>query len=438
MNKLLKSMIVVLVGGFLANGLQANYTLFDLAKDSTNIVRGEFVELERTKMGDRLTLRCDKTVKGNIVAGTEIVLEPFEIQKADDALGREVIVGFDLHEGSYIFNKAPFSWRSFYFESTDPAPNGLDLNEKALSDFVAVNSLYEDEIIEQLRMRHERKTKLPVVTMQPSNQPVRDLSYEGEFSNELINAWKVELLKQMKLKGSWAARDAAKAVVDHEVFKGKMTVAELQQIGMILPNAQIGTLGRAYMIEAIRREVSAYPSRDELLQIVREETSQSVVGKIAGLLMVDEDRAGVLESIGSMIVDNTAGTQTRVNAMQVLLVTRDTDGLSFVRDALQSEMENSDFDKDVVRAALKTMRAVPSEDNTSVLEAYMDGEQFAGSWELRQRTWIAYACIDSAHSNAKIADAYNAEQNKTYRRFLQKMLLVNRELRLVIMIHNED
>ncbi|MEE9311679.1 MAG: hypothetical protein V3V10_04625, partial [Planctomycetota bacterium] len=259
MNKLLKSLMVVLVGGFFANGLQANYTLFDLAKDSTNIVRGEFVELERTAVGDRLTLRCGKTIKGGIAAGTEIVLEPFEIQKADDALGREVIVGFDLYKGSYVFNKAPFSWRSFYFEETDPAPNGLDMNEQALSAFVAINALHQDVILEQLRMRVEQQ----------------DASYEGNFGDVLINAWKVELLKQMSLKGSWAARDAAKAVVDHELFEGKMTVAELQQIGMILPNAQIGTLGRAYMIEAIRREVSAYPSREELLQIVREETSQS-------------------------------------------------------------------------------------------------------------------------------------------------------------------
>lgn len=422
MNKLLKSLVVVLVAGFFANGLQANYTLFDLAKDSTNIVRGEFVELERTTKGDRLTLRCDKTIKGGIAAGTEIVLEPFEIQKADDALGRDVIVGFDLHEGSYIFNKAPFSWRSFYFEEADPAPNGLDMNEQALSAFVAINAPYQDVILEQLGIRIEQQ----------------NLSYEGNFGDELINAWKVELLNQMELKGSWAARDAAKAVVDHDLFKSKMTVAELQQIGMILPNAQIGTLGRAYMIEAIRHETSAYPSRDELLQIVREETSQSVVGKVAGLLMVDEDRPVVLDAIGNMIVDGTAGTQTRVNALQVLLGFKDTAGLTYVHDALQSEMENSDFDKDVVRAALKTMRAVPSEDNTSALEAYMESEQFAGSWELRQRTWIAYANINSAHSNTKIADTYNAEQNETYRGFLKKMLHINRTLRSIIMVHNED
>lgn len=422
MNMIFRSLIVVLIGVVYAGSLQANYTLFDLAKDSAHIVRGEFVELERTAKGDRLTIRCDKILKGDIAANTEITLEPFEIHKADDALGREVIVGFDLLEGVYVFNKAPFAWRSFYFEETDTAPNGLDMNEKALSAFVAINALHQDEITEQLNMRSEQQ----------------DLSYEGHFSEELINIWKVELLKQMQLKGSWAARDAAKAVVDHDLFKNRMTVAELQQIGTIISDAQVGTLGRAYMLEAIRQEASAYPAREVLIQIVREETSQSVVGKVSNLLIVDEDRAAVLEMIGSMINGSAETTQARINAMQVLLGLRDEVGVAHVHTALQTEMESADFNKDIVRAALETLRAVPSEDSVTSLEAYMESDQFINSWELRQRTWIAFARIDSEYTNAKIKTAWESETNAREKGLLKKMLEVNKKLRLIYIVHKED
>ncbi|MHC4840977.1 MAG: hypothetical protein ACYTDT_08505 [Planctomycetota bacterium] len=421
MKKILASLAIALGSTVFAGSLSANFTLFDVAKDSMNIVRGEFVELERTNKGDRLTLRCDKVLKGSVSVADEIVIEPFEISKADAALGRDVIVGFNEINGEFTFTKAPYAWRSFYFEETDPAPNGLDMNEQALKAFVAINAPHKEEIEAELRKRLE----------------YQDAGYEGIFEEGLIEAWKVELLSQMNLKGSWAARDAAKAVVDHELFKGKLTVAEVQEIGALLPEAQIGTLGRAYMIEAIRHEVSAYPSREALIQMVREETSQSVVGKLAGLLSVDEDRAAVIEAIGSIITEASDGTNARVNAMQVALGLKDVTALPHVHAALQNEM-GSTFDKDVVRAALKTMRAVPSEDSTSVLETYMESSQFANSWELRQRAVIAYACIDSKHTNAKLKTMYLSEENPTYRKFLLKMLDTNKDLRLVYMVHKED
>ena len=69
MRKAIATLAVITVMTLVSTALQANFTMFDMAKDSMYIVRGEYTGLERTQKGDRLTLRCDVIIKGDLVVG---------------------------------------------------------------------------------------------------------------------------------------------------------------------------------------------------------------------------------------------------------------------------------------------------------------------------------------------------------------------------------
>lgn len=422
MRKAIATLAVVTVAVLLSSALQANFTVFDLAKDSMFIARGEFTSLDRTAMGDRLTLRCDELIKGDLAAGTEVTLEAFEPAPADEALGREVIVCFNLINGRHLFLYHPYAQRSFMFETDDVAANGLDQNEQAIRNFMAINELHQDVILTELLKRLERQ----------------DAGYEGEYEKAIINEWKAELMNQAGWAGTRAAKDAVKALVEHDLFKGTLSVDELRLMGTLLPHSAAGTLERAYMLELVRTEQSAHPIFEEQLIMLREETSQSCVGKLANLMLQVENRELVITSVGEIAADPAAASQTRVNALQMLEALKDTSGLPFVHAALQGELEGGVFDKEILRRGLMALRTTPDETNADVLLGLLENEVFQNSWELQQRAWVAYSMIDSNATNATLRNKWSEAETKGLRRFFQKLLPENKIIRKLMMIHRED
>lgn len=408
-----------------AQTASAAFTLYDLARDSMYVARGEFIELERTAGGDRLHLRCDKMLKGDMAPGAEVILEAFEPAPADSALGRDVLVGFNLINGKYYFNLHPYAWRSFYFEESDPAPNGMNQNEECLTRFIDINRPHKATIESELRKRLELQT----------------LEYEGQFSNELINEWKAELLAQMARPGTVAARDAAKAFIDHTLFRNTLTVEEMRYVGSLLKASNPGTLERSYMLEIVRNEASAHPSLAVMVGMLREETADYCVGKLSNLFSAVEDRAKVIGTVGAMAADSTESVQVRINALQTLAAMGDVSAVAFVQSALTGEMERGgDFNKNIVRGSLKALRRLSSESSTELLEAYIATEQCSASWELTRRAWIAYAMIDSNATNTKIRQVFDAtpKTEVAKRKFFGRLLDINKINRELLMVFNED
>lgn len=423
MQKALNIFAVAMGAALLGGVLQANVTVFDMAKDSMFITRGEFVGLERTGVGDKLTLRCDTMIKGSLATGTEVTLEAFEPAAADAALGRDVIVGFNLINGKHYFQHHPFAQRgAFYFETDDKHADGLAWTERALRNFIAINEPHKAEIEAELRKRLQ----------------YQNAGYEGEFAAPLINAWKAELLVQASWKDTWAARDAAKALVDHALFKGQCSVAELQQVGGLVPQSEIGSICRAYMLELIRNEPSAYPGLPVLFAMVAEETSQACVGKLSNLLLVAEDRAAVLGRMGELINAEGSSAQVRCNALQILQAIKDKAGLPHVHAAITAEMNRGgDHSKPVLRRAFDALKAMADAQNITLIETFLAGEIAAGSWEMTRHAWVAYAMVDSTATNQKMNQLYSAEQNPAKKKFFQAMLPQNKVYRELLIIHPE-
>jgi hypothetical protein len=417
----LKALAVVAVIALFAQVASAGFTLFDLAKDAMFIARGEFTSLERTSQGDRLVLRCDKMIKGDRPAGGVVTLEPFEVAPADVALGRDVIVGFNYVNGKYYFNLHPFSWRSFYFNDSDSHPDGLNLNEQALRRFIDINRPHQSLIQRELERRLE----------------LESAGYAGDYTKELLDEWQEELMVQMSWAGTIAARDAAKALCEHALFGRRATVEQLRQVGKLLPSSKVGSIERSYMLELVRNEISAHPPVETLIAMMREETFDACVGKLANLFLAVENRTALLEQIGGIAENREEATQVRVNALQVLGALRDVAALPFVHNALIGEQEmGEEFDKNVVRGVLKAMRSLPDTSSESVLEAYMEDPQCAASWELTRRTWIAYSMIDSERTNERVKAKALAETHPHYFRFYARLLNpINRQL---ILVFNED
>ncbi|MCC6464897.1 MAG: hypothetical protein IT463_06100 [Planctomycetes bacterium] len=408
MRKILTSLAVTFGATVFCGALQANFTLFDMAKDAMYITRGEFVGLQRTATGDRLTVRCNEMIKGELALGTEVTLEAFEPAAADAALGREVIVAFNLVNGKHYFLHHPFSQRgAFYFETDDSAPNGLDQSEQSLRNFIAINQPHQEEILGELRKRLQQQ----------------DAGYEGVFNAALTNEWKAELLRQVPLSGTWAAFDAAKALVDHDLFKGTLTVADLQVIGNALPASETGSLARAYMLEAIRNEVSAHPSHEVQMQMLRAETSQACVGKLSNLLLQYEVRAQLMTELGQMINDGAATVQQRCNALQTIEALKDAGGLPHVHGAILAEMgRGEDASKPVLRRAFQALRAIPSETSVEPLEAFIASDLCKNSWELTQWAWVAMSKVDSEYTNQQVRDQFSQATNPRNRKFFEALM----------------
>lgn len=422
MRKVIATLAVLAAAVVLPGALHANFTLFDQAKDSMFIARGEFSSLERTNAGDRLTLRCDEIIKGDIVPGTEVVLEAFEKAPSDEALGRDVIVAFNLVHEKYYFLNHPYPKRAFTFETDDVADDGLDRNEQALRAFVAINAPYKTIIEDELRKRIER------------NQ----LGYQGTFDQPLLDQWRGELLTQTGYAGTRAARDAAKALVEHTLFKETLNVGQIQIVSDNLTRSAVGTVERAYMLELVRTFPETHPGLPLLIQMLQEETSQACVGKLANLMVLVEDREGVLAAVGSMATDPAYSVQSRINALQMLQAMGDTDGLVHIHNALLAELESPDFDKDLLRRAFKALRDVPDPANVPVLQTCLDHSVVSESRELTERAWLAFAMVDTEETNATLRTRFLSESNVAKKRFFERLLPHDKMNRKLMMIHNED
>jgi len=403
--------------------LHANFTLFDMAKDAMFIAKGEFVALQRTGIGDRLTLRCDSMIYGEMPANGHVTLEAFEPAPADEALGRPAIVAFNRINSTFYFLHHPFSQRgAFYFETDDVAPDGLVQSERALRNFLAINQPHWEAIRGELRKRLQ----------------YGDAGYEGNFSVELTNEWKSELLRQVTWTGTWAARDAAKALVDHALFKGRCTVEELQLVGGVVPSSEVGSIGRAYMLELIRNELSAHPQLPVLVAMVRQETSQACLGKLSNLLVVIEDRAKVLAEMGAIITDAAANDQMRCNALQILQALRDPGGLVHVHGAVRAEMNRgASHSMPVLRRAFAALKSTPNESNLPLIQDFQASEICIASWELTRHAWVAFAMIDSEATNQKLRDAFDAEPVVGRRQFLNSLMPENKVYREMLIIYPE-
>ena len=422
MRKALATLAVVAVAVLLSSALQANFTMFDLAKDSMFIARGEFTSLDRTAAGDRLTLRCDEMIKGELADGTEVTLEAFEPAPADEALGREVIVCFNLIKGKHLFLYHPFAQRSFIFETDDVAAKGLDQNEQSIRNFMAINEPHTEVIISELQKRLEL-----------------GLAYEGQYDAPLIDQWRAELVRQASWAGTRAAKDAAKALVEHALFKDTVTLDDLHAIGQLVPQSAVGTLERAYMLELIRNEVSAHPNFDAQMVMLSEETFDACVGKLSNLMAQVENRELVLSEVGALATNRNLTVRTRVNALQMLEVLKDKAGLPYVQNAISGELDNPEtFEKDVLRRAFMALRSTPDVTNIDVITASLESDIFEASWELQQRAWVAYAMIDTTATNAKIESECTASEDLARRRFFKKLLPAYKMARKLMIIHNED
>jgi hypothetical protein len=422
MQKIGATLAVMMLMALMAGTVHANFTIFDLSKDSMVIARGEFTGLQRTNMGDRLTLRCDEVIKGEVVAGENVAIEPFEFAASDEALGREVIVFFFPLDGKNYFMNHPFTWRSYIFETDDVATDGLDRNEEAIRAFLAINAPHVSEILAQLSERLIRK----------------DLGYAGEYAEPLINAWKAELIKQAAWAGTRAARDAAKALCESELFKGQLTEAELMVIGSHVALSAKGELERAYMLELIRNQTSAHPAFPVQIAMLREETSQACVGKLSNLMAAVENRQMVLETVGSIASNREEPAQARINALQILQALADTDGLPHVHAAITGELEATDFNKDVMRRALSALRSTPDASSVPVLNLCLGHGQFVESWELQQRAWVAYSMVDTKETNDVLLDKFMKADTEGKRFWFKKLLPANKIIRKLIIIHHED
>lgn len=422
MRKVIATMSVAAASVLLSSALHANFTMFDLAKDSMFIARGEFSSLERTAGGDRLTLRCDEVIKGELASGTRVTLEAFEPAPADEALGREVIVCFNLIDGKHYFLNHPFAYRSFIFETDDVSTSGLDQNEQSIRNFMAINAPHQDKILTELRKRLE----------------LQDMGYEGKFDAALIEQWRDELLDQTAWAGTRAAKDAAKALVEHELFKGSLTLGQIQVVSDRLASSQVGSLERAYMLELVRNFPETHPELSVLMNMLREETSQACVGKLANLMLQVEDRTSVLAGVGELATNRMAQSRERVNALQMLEALKDTDGLSYVHTVVTTELEDPDFDKNVLRRAFSALRSTPDVSSTEVLSMCIEHPVVTGSRELSERVWIAYSMIDSEETNAELRRRYVLAPNQAEKKFFQKLLPENKILRKLIIVHKED
>lgn len=422
MRKLTAMMMMAGSAALMGSALQANFTVYDLAKDSMFIVRGEFTSLERTVAGDRLSLQCTEVIKGNVPVGGEVVLEAFEKAAADDALGRDVIVCFHQVNGAYYFVNHPYSWRSFIFEESDVAPAGLDQNEQAIRSLLAINQPHQEVIEGELRKRLQ----------------LQDAGFMGSYDPALITEWKNELLRQMAWSGTRAAQDAAKALCEHPLFKGQMSVADIEKVGSLLAASAPGTIERSYMLEIVRNQNSAHPSLNVLLQMVREETADYCVGKLSNLLFAISDRAAVLAAVGEIAGNTGFSNQSRANALQIFEALKDVNGLGYVHAAITTELERGEnFSKQVMRRAMRALRSTPDASSMEVLDICLAHEKFVNSWELTQWGWVAYSMINNETTNNKIRAQYNATTHGK-KRFFQKLLPENQIIRKLMIIHPED
>ena len=413
MRKMIFSLATMVGLALMASPCLAGFTLFDTAKDSMFIGRGEFTSLERTLKGDRLVFRCDTALKGNVTG--EVTLEPFEIAPADAALGREAIVGFQLINGKYYF---AYQRRGVFM-----AEDNLNSCDKALRDFIAVNAPHQPLIEGELRKRLE----------------YQNLQYEGEYPADLMQAWRSTLVRQCSYHNSVAARDAAKVLFEHALFKGQASLAEIQKVAAEIPATPQGTTERAYMLLLVRSQASAHPAYETLISMLNEETADYNVGHIADYLLV-KDRGQVFETLRGILTSPASTSQQMVNALQVLQAFKDAHGLVIVRDALIAQQSKGveGFDKNVTRRALLAMRDTPDASSVDVIVAFYNSEICTAKFEFQKRALQALAVIDTDYTNNFVRHVVQTTKVEALKQFAKALLPENKSYRAVVTVPNED
>jgi hypothetical protein len=397
----------------------AGYTLFDTAKDSMFVGKGEFVALQRTPDGDRLTLRVSEWLKGEMPgASVNVVIEPFDKAYNDAAIGQKAIVGFNQVNGKFY---TPFASRSIFL-----AHENLAACEDALRGLCAINKPYDAVIKQELRKRLE----------------YRSLAYEGDFSGqpELLAQWREELIRHTGLVASDACRDALKCFWEHEFFKNTLTRDEKARIAKNLPRTSPGVRAdvneRSFMILLLREDKDLLPDIDTQFRMLAEEVADFNVSRLAET-MQHFDRGQVLARLGEMLKNRELTAQQRDNAALVLLALKDKKGLPLLREVLASESTGAfKPERQVVRRVLMAMREIPDASNTGALEAFLATDFARKSREFRQHAIAAYAMVDSAETNKRLGEWLNAADNDADRAFFRNML--DKERRAIVVIHRED
>ncbi|MCC6574219.1 MAG: hypothetical protein IT462_10550 [Planctomycetes bacterium] len=422
MKKLMTSLGLIAVSGLMAGQLQAGFSLFDTAKDSGYIARGRFIGLERTAGGDRLTFRLDSFIKGSI-AETEVVIEPFDKAYNDVAVGQDAIVGFTR---SNVDQKYRTSWgiRSIFLPNQN-----LTSCDTALQNLVAINAPYQAVIDAELAKRAE----------------YQDPGYEGVFPGALMEAWRTELLSQISLAGSDAAKSAAQVLVEHKLFKGTVGPSQLAQY--VAPRVTLtpsGTKERAYVLMLIGSQPSLYPNTDELFTMLGQEMPNSEIscaGHIAGLLRI-KPRTDVVTRLQTLVTGDI-DTPVKANALFVAETLKDISTLPMVQGLLTAQSAlGADADLTLTRAALKVLRATPHSSSAQLLVDFLASDLCKQDknpdtwWEMTRRGIVAYAMINNPTTNAKVREWFFAAEGAR-RQYLRFMIEENKDWRPVVMIFNE-
>lgn len=422
MKKLMTSLGILLAGGLMAGQLHAGFTLFDTAKDSGYIARGRFISLERTANGDRLTFRVETQIKGTLTQ-EDVVIEPFSKAFEDAAVGQEAIVGLAR---SKVDQKYRFPWGS---RSVFLAHHNLQHCQTALQRLVDINANYEAAIAAELAKRAE----------------YQDASYQGDFPQALLDAWRDELLYQVSLTGSEAAKLAAQTLFQHPMFMGTVSASQLAQ--HVAPRVKLspqGTMERAYLTMLIGNHTGLHPTMDELFTMLDQETGQGEIwcaGHIGGMLKL-KPRVEVVNRLVALISGQTS-SQQKLNALKVCEALRDVTTLPAIRGLILGQQElGIEADKPVLRGAFDVLRHTPHTSSAPALLAFMDSDVCKQDknpqswWEFTRRALLAYAMINSPQTNAQVREWY-LESEGGRRQFLRFLIEENKDWRPVVMIFAE-
>lgn len=194
------------------------------------------------------------------------------------------------------------------------------------------------------------------------------------------------------------------------------------------------------MILVIRNENSVHPGFETLLAMLKEETADFNVGRLAELFNA-KDHGAVFAAMDTIVKDTDATEQHQVNALQVLQAFRQVSTLPTVHYALKKQQDAGveGMRKNVARRALMAMRDTPDTSSVAALESFLVSEICGAKFEFEKRALQALAMIDTDQTNAMIRAKFIASKDSPARRqFLRGLLSENKDWRGAIMIHNED
>ena len=194
------------------------------------------------------------------------------------------------------------------------------------------------------------------------------------------------------------------------------------------------------MILVIRNENSVHPDFETLLAMLKEETADFNVGRLAELFNA-KDHNMVFGAMDAIVKDTTATEQQQVNALQILQAFREVSTLPTVRFALKSQQDAgvSGMRKNVARRALLALRDIPDASSIDALTSFLVSDVSVKKFEFQKRALLALSMIDNDQTNSMIRTQFNASKNNpALKQFLRGLLPENKGWRGAIIVHNED